>query len=552
MDQGLVIKNQYNDVDCPDGLLHTVPRTVFPRVSELVSQSQQSEIDIKGSFQTMKRSTIIYPSNPSPYIFSQGIRSNSRRPSLWRGPRSFQPAKMEKRIDEYNRFYDDNFYFNHRWDREVWCQPCKIYHGMREKAKKKCEERKKAAEEEEERLLQEEEEKLLQERRSNSPRYHDPQERPSSSHEESPEEMAPPPPPSPPRVNHAAEAWAFYLEREEQKRKESAGTTELETEPQKGSRPAQLRSWIPVSEQREDITSSLSQYPYGTPSIFQNQPSVAPNPAQNTVQNRSILNSHEGQQTIHNPSSAVPISESPSGATENLQRLPPINTELFGPTPDIPLRNHGFKLQLGPSEAGSRFRPGPSPFLDLPDQHESPAAVSNRRDDNQREERYFSPYGESEPPPPAVPKQPGRSRQAGISRPHHRSRERKSKTRKRPSAARSPKPLPLTADQSERLRTLRNLKRKASLSVNDLLCVDEEGVDTVGFADDQVPARASTRRRLSSPSSSSAAAVITPRPHRPSPYTFQSVREEEEKDVEEEEVEEEGADDEDEDVGESG
>lgn len=85
-----------------------------------------------------------------------------------------------------------------------------------------------------------------------------------------------------------------------------------------------------------------------------------------------------------------------------------------------------------------------------------------------------------------------------------------------------------------------------------MLCLDEEGVDTVGFADDQVPARASIRRRLSSPSSSSAAAIITRRPHRPSPYTFQSVREEEETDVEEEEAEEEGADDEDEDVAESG
>ena len=518
-------------------------------------------MDIKGSFQTTKGSNIIYPSNPGPYIFSQGIRSNSRRPSLSRGTRSIQPAKMEKRMAEYNRFYDDNFYFNHRWDREVWCQFCKIYHGMREEAKKKCEERKKAAEEEEERLLQEEEERLLQEeeerllqeRRSNSPRYHDPQERPSSSHQESPEEMAPPPPPSPPRVNHAAEAWAFYLEREEQKRKESTGTTELETEPQKGSRPAQLRSWIPVSRPREDTTSSLPQYSYETPSIFQNQPSVAPNLAQHTVQNGSILNPHAGQQTIHNPSSAVPVSESPSGAIENLQRLPPINTELFGPTPDIPLRDHGFKPQLGPSEAGSRFRPGPSPYLDLPDQHESPAAVSNRRDDNQREERYFSPYGASEPPPPAVPKQSGRCRQAGISRPHNASRERKSELRKRPSAARPPKPLPLTADQSERLSTLRNLKRKASLSVNDLLCVDEEGVDIVGFADDQVSARASTRRRLSSPSSSSSAAIVTPRPHRSSPYTFQSVREEEENDVEEEEeAEEEGADDEDEDVAESG
>lgn len=538
-----MIKNPYNDVDCPNGLLHIVCSRAC---QSSCHSSQQSEMDIKGSFhhapQTTKRTKIIYPSNSVPYIFSQGIRSNSHHPFLSRGTRSFQPAKMEKRMAEYNRFYDDNFYFNHRWDREVWCQSCKIYHGMREEAKKKCEERKKAAEEEEERLLQE--------RRSNSPRDHDLQERPSSSHEESPEEMAPPPPPSPPRVNHAAEAWAFYLEREEQKRKESAGTTELETEPQKGSRPPQLRSWIPVSQSREDITS-LPQYAYGTPSIFQNQPSVAPNPAQHTVQNRSILNPHARQQTIHNPSSAVPISESPSGAIENLQRLPPINTELFGPTPDIPLRNHGFKPQQGPSEAGTRFRPGPSPYLDLPEQHESLAAISNRSDDNQRGECYFSPYGASEPPPRALPKQSGRSRQAGISRPHHASREQKSEPRKRPSAAAPPKPLPLTADQGEKPSTVRNLKRKASLNVNDLLCADGEGVDTVGFADDHAPARASTRRRLSSPSSSSAAAISTPRLHRSPPYTFQFVREEEEKDVEEE-AGEEGADDEDEDVAESG
>lgn len=440
---------------------------------------------------------------------------------------------------EYNRFYDDNFWYNHRWDREEWCQSCKRYHGMRDKAKKECEERKKAAEEEKERLLQEEE-RLLQERRSNSPRYHDFQERPSSSQEESPEEMAPPPPPSPPRVNHAAEAWAFYLEREEQKLKEAAGTIEVEMEPQRGSHPPQPRAWIPVSQPREDPTP-LPQYPYVTPSTFQNQPDMAPNPAQHKVQNRSLLNPRQGQQTIHSPSSADPTSESPSGAIENLQRLPPINTIIFGPRP-------GSNPQPGLTEAGPRFRPGPSPYSNLPNQHQPAASASNRRDDNQGEERYFSPYGATERPPPAVRKQTGRSRQAGISRTQHPAREQKSKSMKRPSAARPPKPLHLTADQSARLSTLRSRKRKALLSVNDLLCADEEGVDTVDFADAQTPARASTRRRLSSPYASSAA--ITPKPDRSSSYTSKFIREEGEEEVAEE-AEEEGADDEDENVAES-
>lgn len=502
-------------------------------------------MDIKGSIhhapQTTKQANIIYPSNSAPYTFSQGIRSNSHHPSLSRGTRSFQPAKMEKRVAEHNRFYDDNFWFNHRWDREVWCQSCKIHHGMREEAKAKCEERKKAAEEEEERLLQEEEDRLGQERRSKSPRDHDFQERPSSNQEESPEEIAAPPP-SPPRVNHAAEAWAFYLEREEQKCRESAGTIELETEPQKGSRPPQLRSWIPFSQPRED-TTPLPQYSYVRPSTFQNQPSVAPNPVQHISWNRSLLNPNAGQQTIHT-SFTAPATETPSGAVENFQRLPPINTRIFGPTPDIPLRNHGSNPQQGLNDGGPRFRPGPSPYSDLLDQHQSLSAVSDRRDENQREERYFSPYGASEIPPWAGQKQLGRSRQAGISQTHHPSKEQKSKSKKRPSTA-GPKPLRLTADQSARQSTLRSRKRKASLSVNDLLCADEEGIDTVDFTDAQTPARASTRRRFGSPPSSPAV-ILTPKPHRSSSYTSKSIREEED-----EEAEGDGADDEDEDIAES-
>ena len=441
---------------------------------------------------------------------------------------------MEKRKAEYNRHYDDNFWLNHRWDREVWCQSCKIHHGMREEAKEKCEERKKAAEEEEERLLEA--------RRSKSPRYHDFQKRPSSSQEESPEETAPP---SPPPVNHAAEAWAFYLEREEQKRKESADTIELVTEPQRGSR-SRLRTWAQMPQPTED-TIPLPQNPYVTPSAFQYQPDLAPSPSQQMAQNLSLLNAHPEQQKFQNPAFTVPTSELPSGAVENLQRLPPINTQLFGPMPDIPLRDHGSNpLPGGRTEVRSHFRLGPCPYANLPDQNLPPTAVSNGRSDNEGEERFFTPYDVSKPALPAVRKQPGRSRQAGISQTHPPSREQKSESTKRPF--RPLKPLPLTAEQSPRLGTLRSRKRKASLSVNDLLCAEEEGVDTVDFAHDQAPARASTRRRLTSPSSS--AAEITLSPYKSSSYTSNLIREEGEEEIEgvEERAEEQEADDEDENV----
>lgn len=418
---------------------------------------------------------------------------------------------MEKRKAEYNRHYDDNFWRNHRWDREVWCQSCKIYHGMREEAKEKCEERQKAAKEEEEK-------RLLEARGSKSPRYHDFEERPSSSREESPEEISPP---SPPRVNHAAEAWAFYLEREEQKRKESAGTIEFVTEPQKGSR-SRLRAWIPVPQPSED-TIPLPQHPYVTPSIFRYQPDVAPNPSEQTAQNPSLLNAHQ------NPAFTAPTSELGRGAVENFQRLPPINTQLFGPMPEIPLRDHGFNpLSGGRTEAEPHFRPGPGPYPNLADQNPPPTAVSDGRYDDQGEEVFFSPDDASKPAPPAVRKQSGRSRQAGISQTHPPSKEKKSESTKRPS--RPLNPLPLTAEQSSRLGTLRSRKRKSSMSVNDLLCAEEEGVDVIDLAHDQAPARASTRRRLTSASSSSAAIMLSP--YKSSSYTPNLIREEEEEEME--------------------
>lgn len=415
----------------------------------------------------------------------------------------------------------------------MWCQSCKSYHGMREEAKKKCEERKKAAEEEEVQLLQEEEERLLQERRY----YNDNRERPSSSQGESPTEMAPPPPPSPPRVNHAAEAWAFYLEREEQKRMESAGTIEKETEPPKRSRPSQLRSWIPIS------------HPFVTPSTFQNQPSVAPNPGEHTVQSWSLPNPDAGQKSLHNTPFTNPTMEPPRGAIENFQRLPPINTKFFGPKPDIPMQNYRSNSQQGLTETGPRSEPGPSPYSDLTDQHQPLTAVSDRKDDSQREEYYFSPYAASKTPPPAGQKQLGRSRQAGISQIHNQSSKQRSKSTKRPSAARVKRPR-LPADQSARQSTVRGRKRKASLSVKDLLCADKEGIDTVDFADAQAPARPSTRRRLSSPSSSSAA-IITPQPQRSSTSIFKLIREEEEKEVVEEAEEDKADDGDEEDIIES-
>lgn len=496
------------------------PRRCHSTCQSSCHSDQQPEMDIKGRIhhapETRKQSKIIHPINPCNFPSSIPFARI----------RSFKPLKMEKRKAEYNRLYDDNFWLNHRWDREVWCQSCKIYHGMREEAKEKCEERKRAAEEQEERLLEA--------RRSKSPCYHDFQERPSSSWEESPEEIAPP---SPPRVNHAAEAWAFYLEREEQKRKESAGTIELVTEPQRGSR-SRLRAWIPVPQPREDAIP-LPQYPYVTPSTFQYQPDLAPSPWQQAAQNRSLLNAYPGEQKSQNPAFTAPTSELPSGAVENFQRLPPINTELFGPMPDIPLRDHGFNsLPVGHTGVGPHFRPGPDPYSNLPDQNPPPAAVSNRRYDNQEEERFFSPYDASKPALPAVRKQAGRSRQAGISQTHAPSREQKSESTKRPS--RQPKPLPLTAEQSRRLGTLRSRKRKSSLSVKDLLCAEEEAVDTVDFAHDQAPTRTSTRRRLTARSSSSAA--ITLSPYKSSSYTSNLIREEEEEEME---GVKEGADDED-------
>lgn len=405
---------------------------------------------------------------------------------------------------------------------------------MREEAKEKCEERKIGAEEEEE---EEDEEKRLPEaRRSKSPRYDDFQERPSSSREESPEEIAPL---SLPRVNHGAEAWAFYLQREEQKSKESAGTIEYVTEPQRGSR---LRAWIPVPQPRED-TIPLPQHTYVTPSTFQYQPDVTPSPSQQTAQNLSLLNAHPVQQKSKNPAFAAPTLDLPSGAVENLQRLPPINTQLFGPMPEIPLRDHGYNLLLeGRTKAGSHFGLGPSLYSNLPDQNPPSSAIANGRYDKQGEDRFFSPYDASKPAPTAVRKQSERSRQAGISQIHPPSREQKSESTKRPFRPFSP--LPLTAEQSLRLGTLRSHKRKLSLSVNDLLCAEEEGIDTVDFAHGQAPARASTRRRLISPSSSSAAITISPYK---SSHTSNLIREEGEKEMEgaEEGAEAQDADDED-------
>lgn len=417
---------------------------------------------------------------------------------------------MEKRRAEYNRHYDENFWLNHRWDREVWCQSCKIYHGMREEAREKCEERKRAAEEEEK------EKRLLEARGSKSPCYHDFQERPPSSREESPEEIAPP---SPPRVNHGAEAWAFYLEREEQKR-------------QRGSR-SRLRALVPMPQSRED-TIPLPQDPsYLTSSTFQYQPGVAPSPAQQTAQNLYMLNAHpEQQQRNQNPAFTAPTSELISGAVENLQRLPPINTQLFGPMPEIPLRDQGYNpLPEGRIEARPHFGLGPFPYSNLPDQNRPPTAVSDGRYDNQEEERFFSLYNGSKPARPAVGEQSGRSRQAGISQTHPPSREQKPESTKR--SRRPLKPLPLTAEQSSRLDTLRSRKRKPLLSINDLLCAEEEGLDdSVDFAHDQAPARASTRRRLTSPSSPSSSAAFTLSPYKSSPYISNLIGGEEEEEME--------------------
>lgn len=411
---------------------------------------------------------------------------------------------MEKRKAEYNRRYDENFWLNHRWDREVWCQPCKIYHGTREEAKEKCEERKRAAKEEEEK-------RLLEIGASQTPCYHDFRQRSPSSREESPEEI---PPPSPPRVDHGAEAWAFYQEREAQKR-------EFLEDPYRGSRSG-LRA-APVPQSGED-TIPLPQDPWYQPSTtIQYQPYVAPIPPQQMAQNLYMLNAHpEQQQRSQNPAFTAPRSELPSGAIENLQRLPPINTELFGPMPKIPLRNQGYNpLPEGCIEARPPFGLGPIPY-----------SVSDGRYDNQEQERYCSPYNGSIPArPAAVREQSERSRQAGISQTTHpASREQKSKFKKR--SVRPPKSRPLTAEQSSRLGTLRSRKRKPSLSVNDLHCVAaQEGPDdTVDFAHDQAPARASARRRLSSPSSSSAAFPLSF--YKSSSYISNPVREEGEEEME--------------------
>lgn len=406
---------------------------------------------------------------------------------------------MERRKAEYNRHYDENFWLNHRWDREVWCQSCKIYHGMREEAREKCEERKKAAKEEEGK-------RLLEARATKSPCYHDFQERPTSSREESPEEIAPP---SPPRVNHGAEAWAFYLERQEQKRKKFV------TDPERcpGSR---LRALVPVPQSSED-TLPLPQDPsYLTSPTFQYQPGVAANLPQQTAQDLYMLNAphREQQQRSQNPAFTAPTSELLSGAVENLQRLPPINTQLFGPMPEIPLRNQGYDpLHEGRIEAGPHFGLAPFPYSNLPDQNRPPTAGSDGRydDHGQEERRFFSPYDGSKPAGPAVLlKQSGRSRQEGIPHTHSPSREQESESTKPPLRPQL-KPLPLTAEQSSRLGTLRSRKRKKpSLSINDLLCAgEEEGLDNAeDFAHDQAPARASTRRRLTSPSPSSSAAAV--------------------------------------------
>lgn len=442
---------------------------------------------------------------------------------------------MEKRKAEHNRRYDENFWLSHRWDREVWCQSCKIYHGMREEAKEKCEERKRAAKEEEEK-------RLLETRDSQSPCYDDFQERSLSSREESPEEIAPP---SPPRVDHGAEAWAFYQEREAQKRG-------FLTDPQRGSRP-RLRALAPEPQSRED-TIPLPQDPwYLTSTTSQYQPNVAPGPPQQMAQNLYMLNAHpEQQQRSQNPAFTTPRSELLSGAVENLQRLPPINTELFGPMPEIPLRNQGYNpLPEGRIEARSHFRLGPIPYSNLPDQNRPPTAVSDGRYDKQEAERYLSPYNGSKPArPAAVREQSERSRQAGISQTTHPpSREQKSESTKR--SLRRPKPRPLTAEQSSRLDTLRSRKRKPSLSVNDLLCAAHEGPDdTVDFAHDQAPARASTRRRLTSPSSSSpssSSAAFTLSSYKSSSHISNPVREEGEEEMEGVEEGVEAQDDEDDD-----
>lgn len=421
---------------------------------------------------------------------------------------------MDKREAEYYRDYDENFWLNHRWDREVWCQSCKIYHGTREEAREKCEERKRAAEEK--KAAEEEEEKrLLEARGSMSPCDHDSQERPPSSREESPEEIAPP---SPPRVNHGAEALAFYLERQQQKR-------------QRGSRSG-LRALVPMPQSRED-TIPLPQDPsYLTSSTFQYQPDVAPSPPQQTAQNLYMLNAHpEQQQRSQNPAFTAPTSELIGGAFENFQRLPPINTQLFVPMPEIPLRDQGYyPIPEGSIEARPHFGLGPSPYSNLPDQNRPPTAVSDGRYDNQEEERLFSPYNGSNPARPAVREQSRRSHQAGISQTHPPSREQKSESTKR--SLRPPKRLPLTAEQSSRLATLRSRKRKPSLSINDLLCAEEEGPDdTVDFAHDEAPARASTRRRLTSSSSSSSTA-ITLSPYKSSSNISNLIREEEEEEME--------------------
>lgn len=436
---------------------------------------------------------------------------------------------MERRKAEYNRHYDENFWLNHRWDREVWCQSCKIYHGMREEARQKCEERKKAAKEVEEK-------RLLEARGSKSPCYHDFQERPHSSREESPEEIAPPPP-SPPRVNHGAEAWAFYLERQEQKRKKFA------TDPQGCSR-SRLRALAPVPQSREDTLplpldpSYLTTTSSSSSSTFQYQPGVAPSPPPQTAQNVYILNAphreqqQQQQQRSQNPAFTAPASELLSGAVENLQRLPPIDTQLFGPMPEIPLRNQGYD----PLPEGCGL--GPFPYSHLPDQNRphtptpTPTAGSDGRyDEHGEEEGFFSPHNGSEPAGPAVLKQSGRSRQEGIPQTHSSpSREQESESKKPPLRPLNKPPLPLTAEQSSRLGTLRSRKRKPSLSINDLLCAEEEGgVDnTKDFPHDQVPARASTRRRLNSPSTSSSSAAatasFTPSPYKSSCCTSNLIR----------------------------
>ena len=515
---------------------------------------------------------------------------------------------MEKRRAEYNRHYDENFWLNHRWDREVWCQSCKIHHGMREEAREKCEERKKVAKKEEEKEKEEEKRRVEARGSRKSPCYHDFQERPPLSREESPEEEINRPR-SPPRVNHGAEAWAFYLERQEQKRKKFI----TDSQQRGASNSIRLRALAPVPQSSDDtlplphdrsyLTSSSSSP--SSSSTFQSQAAglALPSPAQQTAQNQNLymLNASQPQrqpqppqQQQQQPSQNAAAFTAPkstssellslSGAVENLQRLPPINTQIFGPMPDIHLRNPGYNpLPEGRIEAGLHFGLG-SPFPTysaLPDQEKDrlpPTAVSvsdgrydepEVEEEEEEEERgFFSPYTGSKPagpgPRPAVLQQSGR--QEGISQTHTHthppssSREQRSESTKRPLRRRPPpiKRLPLmTAEQSSRLGTLRSRKRKPSLmSINDLLCAEEE--EEGGRLDDTSrttttrtedfqrdiapPARASTRRRLTSPAPSSSAnanaAFALNNSYKSPSYVSNLIREEEREEEVEEGVEE--------------